>query len=766
VGFGDSGSPLYTGDPDGGDVELVTVVSRLAHGSRPVWDAAVRDWLALRAAGIVAGVYVGPADGPLGSDSDGDGLSPVHDVCPLDFDPDQLDGDRDGVGNVCDLCPSVRGGRCDLSRPPGERGNCCDTDGDGRGDCCDNCPGVANAGQENRDGDRHGDVCDNCVDAPNDLQQNCNVDAENAAGIFDGPGDACDPVRCGETLLSVTSAPAGGGVVIETTDRIELDGRQADASEEYSTAFRFCRCGEALRDVPASRSTCADGLSACSIADVIAFGTPAEPTRGWRRVTWTRDGVTSSPGGAASIGYAPLETRASRGGAEESFLPDFVARWLLRGAGSDVERWSGAPLFDTFPTGPGAAGAIPGMYWTYASAPAAGADVHAPALPHHDWSGPIDAPREVSRLPGGAYRCLDFLAPLLSRTGSAASLSVASPLAFIARPGLLGTGTCVFDRSTPLIVASDVVRTLDGLDLPGLPAFDEPAGLWVAASETGGWLEADGIRYAGVEPGAELPLVRRTLLETPRGLEPLDKLNPCPNCPCPQCPPEPFPTAGMADAAAHAAGATVEDPGVFVLSAGRRTLWRLGGTTEGQPRETIGFYVPDTDTWRSSFVPGGLGRVLAATYSAPGDALYVLSEREPESAGRGRPRSRTLTLLRLDPDDDAVAVLAEWPRTGRHDVFGMSVDPVGDLYLAASRTGGRDHVGALVRFGDGGIDVVQTFDGPGYVVPYGVRAEENGVTLVVTETSGPTAVSHPRRPPRSSGGPRGPPAEVALGRLF
>ena len=70
----------------------------------------------------------------IGYDPDNDGVYYSCDICPNEFDPEQIDTDNDGIGDICDNCPNVTN--------PDQL----DSDGDGTGDACENRAPTANAG--------------------------------------------------------------------------------------------------------------------------------------------------------------------------------------------------------------------------------------------------------------------------------------------------------------------------------------------------------------------------------------------------------------------------------------------------------------------------------------------------------------------------------------------------------------------------------------------------------------------------------------------
>jgi len=109
-------------------------------------------------------------------DLDSDGIPDQGDNCPLNSNPDQVDGDGDGAGDACDNCPG-------LSNPDQS-----DADGDGSGDGCDTCT--------DSDEDGYGDpgfeanTCDedNCPEVSNPGQETVgrgNVDCKGETDVLD-----------------------------------------------------------------------------------------------------------------------------------------------------------------------------------------------------------------------------------------------------------------------------------------------------------------------------------------------------------------------------------------------------------------------------------------------------------------------------------------------------------------------------------------------------------------------------------------------------
>jgi len=159
--------------------------------------------------------------GPLGKDSDKDGINDQDDNRPAVYNPDQSDADNDSIGDVCDSCTDTDG---DGYGNPGFQANECPVD---------NCPYIANSNQTDTDNDSIGDVCDNC---PNDLQNDNDNDGicggvDNCPNVYnpkqrdsdaDGIGDACEiPPKANFIYTPVYPLR---GVIIQFGDNTTLGG--------------------------------------------------------------------------------------------------------------------------------------------------------------------------------------------------------------------------------------------------------------------------------------------------------------------------------------------------------------------------------------------------------------------------------------------------------------------------------------------------------------------------------------------------------------
>lgn len=728
-------------------------------------------------------------------DPDDDGyLDQFCDNCPGLPNPGQHDRDSDGFGDACDICPDV----ANPSQHP------TDADADGIPDECDNCPpsacdipaACANPDQVDVDMDGLGTVCDNCPEHANHGQENCNLEAEdelNRRLVSGGEeplphaGDACDPVPCAETRLRERRSAAGLlGERTVSMDDLRFDARvgTADASTppaslDARTTFRFCRCSLADGDTPETRAACQRRISGlgepldggCVLLDIDAHDQEPEQAP-WRwttqdlvdelpapsRCTSDADcppfvpcahgvcGCTAPPCPSTPVELNPtmVETYGPPTG---TFLPDRETHWRL--FESDLPRWIAQRINpgETFPalrTGTSLAGVL----WTHTPGPADQPDFDALAeygaefreLASFYWSGPIATPITV-RAP------LPCFSPLTVFLGSSAMCPACQsfvPQAWIAVPSAAGCGGPRID-SPYIQLGPNPLDPIPGL-VPDLDVFTNDPGPWIAAAETGRWLPAEGgLRYAKVIDGAS---VGRTLFE--RGGT-FTELKECPNC-------DTIPPPSLASVAAEAAGGPQRREGqAAVLSARRRALWVIGGRAVpgGGELRDLWRYDVVAGTWRPLPYPPRftLGRVLAATYSAPDDRLWILDDAiEPAAHSRS---TRWIRLTSLHPDGGVGEEVARWPHRSRNEAFAMSVDPAGALWIAGWPTAGRVHaVLRMARTESGALSVVGWDAGVGRVVGDAARASDEGLTVVaeVDARRGPALVFHDVRELRTGPG--------------
>ncbi|NOY92929.1 MAG: trypsin-like serine protease [Deltaproteobacteria bacterium] len=679
------------------------------------------------------------------TDPDGDGYLDFEDDCPGTYNPCQLGTDMDGdhVNDDCDACPNdpsihdLRGQRlpdfdgdgtpdiCDCqrttfnpvlgadpdhdfvptevrgTRETGQCDNCPSTfnpdqsnrDEDATGDVCDPCPDDLNVGQD-WDADGVDDACDNCVPpAPDDaspwynpLQENCNIDAEQASPVPVRPrGDICDPVPCGETTLGTSerngTLASGRPALLLRMDRVLVDARST-TPQKARTGFRFCRCSGANADEPQSRNTCKgrqlDGTGFCVIGANGDYRLPVEvATLRWRQTIMqypvSVPTFEGEPRREAFIDYD--------GPTEGSFEPNLVATWKLE---QDQLRWSS--VFSE-PFEPDVA--LPGVLWTHTPGGVDASDtpVDFPdaveRLTSHYWSGVVAAPMEVPT----PFPCLHYVGPYLSNAGCP-FCGPAFPGPFLALPGHPGLG-CGAPFEPPVLAIPDLPFELGPL-LPVDPAvLARPDLRWLAPSEPVEWLPADGTRLLALD--SQLQAVVR-LVETGQGLGLAGGQGGpgCPNCDTTGFPqassPASAPTPGGSalPAAAPSTGSTPSDA-VLVLSARQEKFWELRGDAHSRRGLVIAHPLDPAQLYHVDHL--ALGHVLAATYRAQDEALYVLDE---VTHGRGWRRRSQARLLRISTDGAGVLeVLARWPRLSWNTRFALVAAPGEAVWLVASPEPGR-----------------------------------------------------------------------------
>lgn len=140
------------------------------------------------------------ADNPF-RDTDRDSILDSVDNCPINANPNQIDGNNDGVGDGCDV------------------------DSDGIADSDDNCPNSPNSDQLDTDADNAGNVCDS--DDDNDGLADV-IEDSNGNGMVDvGETDALNPDSDNDGLTD------GDEVNIHFTNPLDFDSDDDGLTDGY-----------------------------------------------------------------------------------------------------------------------------------------------------------------------------------------------------------------------------------------------------------------------------------------------------------------------------------------------------------------------------------------------------------------------------------------------------------------------------------------------------------------------------------------------------
>jgi hypothetical protein len=474
---GDSGGPLYLGNPDVEDIRVFGVVrgswtspnmeSEFGCTMGVTQSNFIRPFLT----STVANAYLGPLDLPvLGSperryhadmelDPDGDGLVDSHDNCVAIYNPNQLDTDADGIGEVEITLPGTStpqmvpcidadadgiidtvpdGGstvRLDNCLPaecavPGcasdpDQSDC---DGDGLGDAC----------EPDTDGDGVPDDCDNCLEQPNPTQTNCNLEGEIASEIFTPVGDACDPNACPETLTTRAFDFAGGDRT-STNEVFESLGVAIDDGKGTAyTGYRWCNCPVNM-DTPEARIICADAPWVCTINHE-EYG---EAESRWKTMNLTFVTATNVNGAnEQALDYRePYDLIGARSDEELvrwDFVPDATALGVLQ-SDSPVSEYVEAVIWSrpaTYADETGVPGGCVG-----GGCPSTEDNLHS-----HYWSGRIRRSTHPVELPDWADHMIWSFAPAI-QPDIACPECVGFPAAFLGAycPGGLCTAGAPFE---------------------------------------------------------------------------------------------------------------------------------------------------------------------------------------------------------------------------------------------------------------------------------------------------------------------------------
>lgn len=715
------------------------------------------------------------------ADADSDGLPDVRDLCPGiplaagdACDGQHCDADEDWVGDECDTCP----GSCDYDDPDHD-GICSaldacprvprarsmtDTDGDHFPDACDSCPSTPPAASTScsapcdaivessgatdgridsecpahcdSDGDRVGAECDACPALADD-QRNCNRDAEDtllasppaevcspACGPFERcmggrcvlvrRGDACDPTPCGETWLERSDSMASGSAELGITN-VRVDGLSTlrlplGAGTRARTGMRFCRCSTGREDSEGTREACVldrgDGTGLCTISDLTAYRAVVEhPQWRWTSMTFAvppRDRLAGEAGRTEALASYDLPTDAPE--------TDLQATWQLN---DDLARM-GIP----------SASFVPGVLWTHTPGtrstlfPDVTPDTTGATrlLTSHYWSGGVERSRAVRTV--GPFECFADIAPALIPERVCLTCAAGFPGSWLLAP-VEGTRCLAPPPRLPVLRVPVGALQSDDVFSALVGGLLTDGSVWVPAAEPTPWLPRVGFVYVSITSDGATAGAR--IISTETGLA-LPGFNPPPDH-------GPF----LAAAAIGAPSPPSRSAHGLVMSARRETLWVIGGVDEDDvPLDDLWAYDLSSETWQRVEVSSTVTpeRVLAATYDAVSDALYVIDE--VRGAGlHPRPRAR---LLVLDALGRWARVAAEWPRLLPHARFALAADASGALWLAASAAAHGGHVVVRFRADDDGPDLIGFDVGSGVLASRWARADGRGLSLLVRRT--------------------------------
>jgi hypothetical protein len=166
------------------------------------------------------------------------------------------------------------------------------------------------------------------------------------------------------------------------------------------------------------------------------------------------------------------------------------------------------------------------------------------------------------------------------------------------------------------------------------------------------------------------------------------------------------------------------------VSAVESTIWIAGGVDEaGQPLdELLAYYAADARWMTVPTDPRTLRGVRALAWSPSDRRLYALDEITDAH------HARFTRLVSIAPDGSGAREEVRWRQTVPYDVYVLSVDELGHVWLGASRSGIANHtIGRLSRGSAGAWVVDGVLEAGGSLQRDGAYANERGLSVAVVE---------------------------------
>ena len=348
-------------------------------------------------------------------------------------------------------------------------------------------------------------------------------------------------------------------------------------------------------------------------------------------------------------------------------------------------------------------------------------------LARHYEAGPVGG-----AVPTVSQSFIDVFAPLVDGHNLCPQCSGRFPIPWLAGPCASPDDRppCGWDGlQTPVLAFGDVALTVAASNALA-PSLSMLGGLphtrWVAAAEPPTLIREDGLRYAALSADGGLPV--RLLALAPGGLGFLGKFA----CNKGGCQRVALPADAITPSAA-AVEAAASDPKTsrtdyaMALSGLNATIWIAGGVdAAGQElHDVIAYHTDDAIAHTISTGPLTLGHVHALAWNPMDQRLYAIDEMTEGHRSFVR-------LVSIAPDGSGAREETRWHRTLTYDVFALAFDPLGRVWIAASRERhGAHHVVSRLTRTRGSWRLDGYVSGDGAVHREGAYATVEGLSLAI-----------------------------------